>query len=168
MKYFATVEGQTYEVVIEGHGRITVDGVEMTADMRPVGRPELHSLLLDHASHEVVVEAGAGGRNLYSVLVGGTQYSVKVQDERARRLAQADRGVRAPAGELAIKSPIPGLIVRVPVAPGQAVAEGEPLVILEAMKMENELRAPRAGIVHEVRVAAGAQVALGQVLVTLH
>jgi biotin carboxyl carrier protein len=168
MKYYATVDGQTYEIVIEGRGRITVDGVEMVADMRPVGRPELLSLLLDRASHEVVVEQDAGGRNLYSVLVGGTQYQVKVQDERARRLAQADRSVRAPAGELAIKSPIPGLIVRVPVAPGQSVTQGEPLVILEAMKMENELRAPRDGVVHEVRVEAGAQVALGQVLVTLH
>jgi biotin carboxyl carrier protein len=168
MKYYATVEGHTFEIVIEGSGRITVDGVEMTADMQAVGRPDLRSLLLDHVSYEVVVESDASARNLYSVLVGGAQYQVKVQDERARRLAQADRSVRAPAGELAIKSPIPGLIVKTLVAPGQTVAEGETLLILEAMKMENELRAPRAGVVHEVRVEAGAQAALGQVLVTLY
>jgi oxaloacetate decarboxylase alpha subunit len=53
------------------------------------------------------------------------------------------------------------------VEPGQTLAEGDTLVILEAMKMENELRAPRAGVVHEVRVKPGDQVALGQVLVTL-
>lgn len=167
MKYYATVAGHTYEIVIEGPGRITVDGVAMAADMQAVGRPDLRSLLLDHVSHEVVVESDPTARNVYDVLVGGTQYQVQVQDERARRLAQADRTVRAPAGELAIKSPIPGLIVRTLVAPGQVVAEGETLLILEAMKMENELRAPRAGVVHDVRVEAGAQVALGQVLATL-
>jgi len=167
MKYYVSIDDQTYEISIEGHGRIIVDGVEMEADMRAVGRPDLRSLLLNHASYEVLIESDASARNVYSVLVGGTQYQVKVQDERARRLAQADRSARPPAGEVAIKSPIPGLIVRVPVAPGQAVAEGETLVILEAMKMENELRAPRTGVVHEVRVQAGAQVALGQILVTL-
>jgi len=167
MKYYATIEDRTFEIEIQGDGRITVDGVEMEADMQSVGRRELRSLLLDHTSHEAVVEPDAGGRNLYAVLVGGTQYQVTVQDERARRLAQADRSVRAPAGELAIRSPIPGLIVKVFVQAGQAVAEGEMLVILEAMKMENELRAPRAGVVHEVRVAPGAETTLGQVLVTL-
>ena len=90
-----------------------------------------------------------------------------MQDERSRRLALADRSLKPPAGELIIKAPIPGLVIKVAVTSGQAVGEGDTLVILEAMKMENELRAPRGGTVHEVRVAPGDQVALGQVLLSV-
>ncbi len=75
--------------------------------------------------------------------------------------------MRPPDGELSIKAPIPGLVVKVAVEPGQEVAEGDTLIILEAMKMENELRAPRAGVVLEVKVDPGAQVALGQAMVSL-
>jgi biotin carboxyl carrier protein len=167
MKYFATVNDHTYEIDIDHHGRVTVDGVELTADLKLVEGRHLYSLLLDNASYEIVLDPEAEGRNLYDVLAGGLRYQVKVQDERSRRLSLVDRSLRAPDGELLIKAPIPGLITRLPVEPGQELAEGDTLVILEAMKMENELRAPRAGIVHDVRVKPGDQVALGQVLVTL-
>ncbi|PKO22066.1 MAG: acetyl-CoA carboxylase biotin carboxyl carrier protein subunit [Chloroflexi bacterium HGW-Chloroflexi-1] len=167
MKYFASVEGRTYEIAIDHHGQITVDGVAMAADMQPVSGRHLYSLLLDNTSHEVVLDTDEEGRNLYEVMVAGLRYQVKVQDERSRRLALADRSLKAPSGELAIKAPIPGLVVSVLVELNQEVAEGETLIILEAMKMENELRAPRAGAIREVRTESGAQVALGQVLVTL-
>lgn len=167
MKYFATVEGRTYEIDIGQQGRIQVDGEELASDMRPLGSSQQYSLLLDDVSYEILLDTETDQRNLYGVTVAGVMYLIKVQDERSRRLALADRGLRAPEGELAIKAPIPGLVVKVAVAPGQAVAEGETLLMLEAMKMENELRAPRAGVVHEVRVEAGQQVAMGQVLLTL-
>lgn len=167
MKYFATVNEQTYEIDIDHHGRLTIDGTEMAADMRLVGGQHLYSLLLDNASYEIVLDSEGEQRNLSGVMVAGLRYVVKVQDERSRRLALVDRSLRAPDGELLIKAPIPGLVLRVPVTPDQEVGEGETLVILEAMKMENELRAPRAGTVHEVRIQPGAQVTLGQVLVTL-
>lgn len=167
MKYYATVGDQTYEISIEQPGRISVNGVEMTADMQAVGGKSLYSLLLDNVSHEVVLDPDTDQRNVYGVMVAGMLYMVKVQDERTRRLSLADRTVKAPPGDLAVKAPIPGLVVKVQVVPGQTIAEGETLVILEAMKMENELRAARAGTVHEVRVEPGAQVALGQVLLTI-
>ncbi len=167
MKYFATVNDQTFEIDIDHPGRITVDGAELAADMRPVGGPHLHSLLLDSASYEIVLDPAVEERNLYGVMVGGERYVIKVQDERSRRLALADRHLRPAEGELTLKAPIPGLVVKVVVAPGQEVAEGETLVILEAMKMENELRAPRAGVIHEIRVEPRQQVTLGQVLMTI-
>jgi len=167
VKYFATINERTFQIDIDHHGRITVDGVEMLADMQAVGDRSLYSLLLDNISYEIVLEPEVDQRNSYGLLVGGLRYLVKVQDERSRRLSLADRSIRAPAGELAVKAPIPGLVVKVSVTSGQVVAEGEPLVILEAMKMENELRAPRGGTVHEVRAVPNMQVALGQVLVTL-
>ncbi len=168
MKYFATIDNQTYEINVEGSGTITVDGVDVTADMQRIGRLDLYSLLVENESHEVFVEAGSANQpNVYGVLVSGERYLVKVQDERSRRLALADRSVKPPPGELIIKAPIPGLVIKVGVTPGQVVAEGDSLVILEAMKMENELRAPREGTVHEVRVGPGDQVALGQVLLSI-
>lgn len=167
MKYFATINKQTFEIDIDHHNRITVDGVELAADMKLVGGQRLYSLLLDNTSYEVLLEPENDKRNQYNVMVSGLRYQVKVQDERSRRLALVDRSLRAPEGELLIKAPIPGLVVKVSVAPGQEVGEGETLVILEAMKMENELRAPRAGTVHDVRVLQGDQVALGQMLLAL-
>jgi acetyl/propionyl-CoA carboxylase alpha subunit len=167
MKYFATVNDQIFEIDVDHHGRVTMEGAELVADMRPVSGVHLHSLLLDNASYEIVLDPAVEERNLYGILVGGERFVVKVQDERSRRLALADRGLRAPAGELAVKAPIPGLVVKVAVTPGQVVVEGETLVILEAMKMENELRAPRGGTIHEVRVGPREQVAGGQVLLTI-
>jgi len=167
VKYYATVSGQVYEISIDHPDRISVDGVELAADMRPVGGGQLYSLLLEHVSYEVVVDPEGEQRNAYGVMVSGLRYEVRIQDERSRRLALADRSLRAPEGELAIKAPIPGLVVKTLVVPGQGVAEGETLLILEAMKMENEIRAPREGTVHDVRVEAGTQVAMGQVLLSL-
>lgn len=167
MKYYATIEDQTYEIIIEPGGRILVDGVEHQVDIKEIGGRQLYSLLLDNASYEVVLDLATDRRSLYDILVSGRRYQVKVQDERARRLSLADRNLKAPEGELVVRAPIPGLIVKVLVAPGQEVGEGEPLIILEAMKMENELRAPRRGVVHEIRVEARQQVAQGQPLITL-
>jgi biotin carboxyl carrier protein len=167
MKYFATINDETYEIDIDHHGRVTIDGQELGADMRLVGGQQMYSLLIDNASHEIVLDPEVEQRNMYGVMVGGLRFLVKVQDERSRRLALVDRSLRVPAGELLIKAPIPGLVVKIPVIAGQEVVEGDTLVILEAMKMENELRAPRAGTVLEVRVAPGAQVALGQTMLTL-
>lgn len=173
MKYFASIDDETWEIEIDDQGRITIDGVEVSTDMKLVGGQYLYSLLLNSASYEVVIdhESNRGnhavGRNQYDVMVSGARYQVRIQDERSQRLALADRSLRAGEGELLIKAPIPGLVVKILVAPDQEVAEGETLVILEAMKMENELCAPRAGVIHDVRVAPGDQVALGKVLMTL-
>jgi biotin carboxyl carrier protein len=167
VRYYAAVDGQIYEISIDHPDRISVDGAELPADMRPVGGGQLYSLLLNHLSYEIVVDSDGESRNLYGIMVSGLRYEVRVQDERSRRLALADRSLRAPDGELAVKAPIPGLVVKTMVVPGQGVVEGETLLILEAMKMENEIRAPRQGTVHEVRIEPGAQVAMGQVMLTL-
>jgi biotin carboxyl carrier protein len=125
MKYYVTVGDQVYEISIDHPDRISVDGVELLADMRQVGGGQLYSLLLDHASHEVAMDLEGEQRNTYGVMVSGLRFEVRVQDERSRRLALADRSLRAPEGELAIKAPIPGLVVKTLVSPGQSVAEGE-------------------------------------------
>jgi biotin carboxyl carrier protein len=165
MKYVATVDGQSITIDMESPERLLVDGEAHAVDLRQVGKLSLYSLLLDNASYEVVVEDE--GNATWRVMIGGELYRVRVEDERTRRLAQANRQPTPPSGEIALKAPIPGLVVKVAVEPGEAVRAGQSLVILEAMKMENELRAPRAGTVHEIRVADGDKVEQGQVLLTL-
>ena len=133
-------------------------------DFQSIGGGSIYSLLLGNASYEALVEARD---DCYEVLVQGTLYRVNVQDERMRRLTQAAQGFAPPSGEIAIRAPMPGLIVDVPVQEGQEIEEGSVLVILESMKMENVLKAPRAGIVSQVRVQSGQSVELQETLVAI-
>ncbi len=164
MKYVTAVGEQTYTIEINREGEITVDGVTRRADLRAIDGLGTYSLLIDDESHEALVETRGGE---IGVLLRGRFYLIRVQDERERRLAESTRGLVAPAGEISIKSPMPGLIVAVRVEPGQGVRKGETLVILESMKMENELKAPRDGKVGVVRVQPRQAVEQGQTLVTL-
>ncbi|MGQ9517790.1 MAG: biotin/lipoyl-containing protein [Anaerolineae bacterium] len=164
MKYYVTAEGYTYEIDIQPNGEVLVNGERLQVDMQRSGRLNLYSLLVNHASYEVVIEPDAQRRNAYEVLLEGARFEVQVEDERSRRLSQATFALQAPAGELILRPPIPGLIVSVPVEAGQLVEKGDTLVIFEAMKMQNEIRAPRDGLVREVRVRPGMQVTQDDVL----
>jgi biotin carboxyl carrier protein len=164
MKYATTIGEQIYIIEINREGELTVDGETRAADLRAIDGLGTYSLLLDSQSHEALVERRDDD---IGVLLRGRFYPVQVQDERARRLAESTRGFGAPTGEVAVKSPMPGLIVAVRVSPGQDVEKGDTLVILESMKMENELKAPRDGRVGAVRVKDRQPVEQGQVLVTL-
>jgi biotin carboxyl carrier protein len=164
VKYYATVDDQTFEIDINQLGELCVDGECAAVDFQSIGGTSIYSLLLGNASFEALVEAR---NDCYEVLLQGTLYRVSVQDERMRRLTQAAKGFAAPSGEIAIKAPMPGLIVDVPVQEGQAVVEGDVLIVLESMKMENELRAPRAGTVSQLRVQNGQSVDQHEILVAI-
>lgn len=164
MKYQTIVNGQTFDIEINEDGRILVNGEERAIDFREMRTGELYSVLLDHQSFEAVVEERD---DLYHVLMSGDLYEVKVTDERSRRLASAFMSFGDAGGEASIRAPMPGLIVRVPVAEGQAVAKGETVIILESMKMENELKSPRDGTIHHLYVAPGDSVEQNKVLVTI-
>lgn len=154
MKYYARVDNNEYEVEIEG-GVVLVNGKPINVDLVRSGATELYSVLLDGHSYEMLVNAD---RFNYQINVRGVQLQVQVEDERGRRLNRARRLPTLPDGELAITAPIPGLVVRVLVQPGETIEEGQPVLLLEAMKMENELRAVRGGVVKNVMVTAGQRV----------
>ena len=163
MKYFATVNGREFEIEIEG-GQVRVDGEAVAVDLSQSGVPELYSILLDGHSHEVLVEEK---RQEYAVTLAGQQFHVQVEDERSRRLNAGRKGPPVPKGDLVVKAPIPGLVVKVLVQEGDDIPEDHPLVILEAMKMENEIRSLRAGVVRSVDVSAGQRVEQGAALLVL-
>ncbi len=164
MRYLTVVGDRTYTVDIDREGQVVIDGTVRPLDMRPVGQEGLYSLLVENESFEVLVEASEDG---YRVLIGDTLYQVRVVDERARRLAEAAGALTASAGEATIKSPMPGLIVAVPVQPGDTVKKGQVVAVLESMKMENELRAPRDGKVAAVKVEPRQAVEQNQVLLVI-
>lgn len=164
MKYYATIDDQSFEIEINQLGELCIDGECAEVDFQSIGGSSIYSLLLGNMSYEALVEARD---DCYEVLVQGTLYRVCVEDERMRRLSQAAGGFAPPSGEIAIKAPMPGLIVDVPVEKGQGIEAGDVLVILESMKMENELRAPRAGVVSQVRVQRGQSVEQHETLVAI-
>jgi biotin carboxyl carrier protein len=164
MKYIATVNGKTYTIEINREDRILCEGVERAVDFRPIDQQHVYSLLLDNASYEALIQEREGE---YWVFLRGYLFTVQVEDERERRLREASGGRPGPAGEVTVKAPMPGLIVAVPVQEGQPVRKGEKLVLLESMKMQNEIRAPRDGVVKAVRVRPGQSVEQNQILVVL-
>jgi len=164
VKYATTVGGQTFIMDVNRDDQVTVDGETVAVDFFSIDQVTAFSLLLNNNSYEVLVNEADGG---YQVLLLGHLFNARVEDERARRLAQPARGFAPTGGELQIKAPMPGLIVAIPATIGQAVQQGDVLVILESMKMENEIKAPRDGAVSSVRAQVRQNVEQGQTLVTI-
>jgi biotin carboxyl carrier protein len=167
MRYIARINDQTITVDIEeagGQCTLSVDGQPVTASLCKVTDPYLYSLILDGASYEVFAEPTG---NDYAIVIDGERYLVSVNDERHIRLAQVEKRAVHRRGDMVVKAPMPGLVKDVLIQPGDSVTRGQPLIILEAMKMENELRAFEAGTVKAVQVAPGEKVDQGQVLAVI-
>lgn len=121
---------------------------------------------LANAERSLIVLVEGSGSD-WTVTLRGRRIPVSVRTWRERVLAAADTAARAQAGPVDVKATLPGLIVAIAVGPGDEVEAGAPLLTIEAMKMQNEVRAPRDGVVGEIVVAAGVAVATGQLLLRL-
>ena len=170
MTFEIDLNGRTRAVSIErtaaGKYRLTLDGVHHELDATRVGVYGL-SLLLDgeHGVSREIQVAPASTQGELLVTLGGRTVAATVNGRRTRR-AGADTGGGA-HGEQAVTAPMPGRVVRVLVAAGDEVAARQGVVVVEAMKMENELRSPKAGRVKEISVAPGASVEAGRVLLII-
>jgi glutaconyl-CoA/methylmalonyl-CoA decarboxylase subunit gamma len=166
--YQVTIEDRVVKVEVrDGPGGLTVrvdDGEGISADLRQL-HGVLHSVRLGEAREELMAVRREGAE--VWLALRGLQYSAEVVDEAHARLASV-AGARAGShAHLELKAPMPGLLVRLLCAVGDEVAVGQPLAVLQAMKMENELSLPRPGKVTAVNVEAGNTVEQGQVLVVL-
>lgn len=164
MKYITILNGQKYEIEIQRDGKLLVNGSERSVDFRQLGDSSLFSIVTQDRSHEVVIEERDED---YEVLMEGRLFTVNVMDERAQLLASRRSGVTVDSGEISIKCPMPGMIVAIMVTEGQEVKAAQTLVILESMKMQNELKAPRDGVIQRIHIEAGNSVEQGKVLVTI-
>ncbi len=165
MKYITTIDGTEFTIEWNESGQVLVDGEPYNVSLNSLGNGDMVSMIFNNRSIEAVVNSAE--RDRWELLLNGENYDVRVQDERAYRLARARGELEGDSGLVPTKSPMPGVIVNVLVNVGQAVKKGETLVILESMKMENELKATLDGTVQEIMVEAGATVEKGAVLVTV-
>ena len=162
MKYVTIINNEQYEVEIDKDGGITINGEPREVDFLQLS-PSLYSVITDNASLQVVIDDDMGD---YSVLMGGRMYEGRVLDERALLMAQRKGGLTGAGGDL--NAPMPGLVVKVVAEEGATVEAGQTVVILESMKMQNELKAPIAGVVESIKVVAGESVDKNQLLLTIH
>lgn len=164
MKYATTIGDKTYIIEINDDSHVTINGKTIAVDFEAIGAQSLVSLLLDGKSHEAIVEEVETG---WQVLLSGRLYDVQVQDERAQRLSRIGGDTAIHSGDFMLKAPMPGLVIDVPVAEGQAVKKGDVLVILESMKMQNEFKAPLDGIVQRIKVKPGQTVEQNVLMLTV-
>ncbi len=164
MKYIATVEGKQFVVEVVDEKHITVDGKVYEIDFESVSGQPVYSLIVDGRSHESYIYQGEEN---WEVLLRGLLYPVTVEDEREKRLRAAAGGGVAETGEFHLRAPMPGLVVAILVAEGQEIKKGQVILILESMKMQNELKAPRDGTIGRIRVKTGESVEQKQTLLSV-
>jgi biotin carboxyl carrier protein len=160
---FVTVDGVEFEVELTPEGKVLVGGSELEASITP----------LDESSFSVVIGTRSSRVTLHRdgesfvVGIGGNTFSGVVESPRVRLLKQFSRTTGASEVKQPVKAPMPALVVRVHVAPGDRIEPGSRLLVLEAMKMENEIKSHQSGVVKTVHVKGGQAVEKGQLLISL-
>jgi pyruvate carboxylase subunit B len=165
MKYVVTVNGERVTVTLDA-GSAALDGPPVPARLSEVPGTPVRLVTIGDTVHRVVVRRREG-RGHYALWLDGFVYDVEALDERMRTIRDLAAAAAPPSGPAPVVAPMPGLVVRVEVRPGDAVVPGQGLVVMEAMKMENELHAQGAGVVKAVLVKPGTAVEKGAVLVEL-
>jgi biotin carboxyl carrier protein len=165
MKYFVRIGDSEHEILIDGES-ITADGSTVRGRLEDLTGTPLQIVVLGNAVHRVFARRGEH-RGQYDLSIDGYRFSVEALDERARTIRELAGAVAKPAGPAHLVAPMPGLIVRVNVQEGDRVRAGQGLVVMEAMKMENELRASADGIVRRVIVIPGSAVEKGAQLLEM-
>jgi biotin carboxyl carrier protein len=184
MPYIASIQNQSYRVDTGEHTperEITIDGVPTKIDWRAIaplaadakgqistgGR---FSLLISGQSYEVfarrIIKLDENGSQTYEIQFAGQRFEVQIEDEREKTLAGSARSAHD-TGEAKVRAPMPGLVIGIPLEVGSQVERGQTVVVLEAMKMENDLAAPKAGTLKEVKVSKGQTVNQGDILVII-
>jgi biotin carboxyl carrier protein len=174
MRYISTLSGRQHTIELDENGlvrRIILDGRELSINWERVGAARLpavpsddkparhYSILAGSHSYDVYTlpvaeRPGTGASRVVEVQIDGRPYSVTVQDERSETLEHLAGGAHV-SDDMVIRAPMPGLVSAVLAEVGEEVRRGQTVVVLEAMKMENDLTTPRAGVVKAVHVAKG-------------
>jgi pyruvate carboxylase subunit B len=162
VKYVVSIGGRDIEVEVDGD-RVRVEGKDHTATLSVIPGTSLRQLAVDGGQSELSMQPDGVGR--WTITSRGERWDSEVLDERTRHIRSLTGGDGRRRGTPPLRAPMPGLVLRVLTAPGQSVAAGAGIVVLEAMKMENELRATVGAVVRAVKVTPGEPVEKGQILV---
>jgi acetyl/propionyl-CoA carboxylase alpha subunit len=163
-KYYAEIQGVEYPVEILSNSQVLINGRLVEVDFQTLRQHLSYSLLLEGNSYEINIYQDNG---FWEVLLRGKRFSVRVEDDRERRLRMAAGAASIHKGEIYLQAPMPGLVIDIPVEQGEEVDQGAVLIILESMKMQNELTAPRAGKVTQIHVNINDNVERKQVLLNM-
>ena len=165
MKYFVRAGDSHLEITIDGES-VSIDGETFRARVDDLPASPLRVVTIDNEVHRLLARRGEQ-KGQYELSLHGHRISVEALDERARAIRALSGASSKPAGPAHLAAPMPGLIVRVNVAAGDRVRAGQGLVVMEAMKMENELRSLSAGVVRAVLVTPGSVVEKGALLLEM-
>jgi acetyl/propionyl-CoA carboxylase alpha subunit len=165
MKYFVRVGDSEHEVIVDGE-TVTLDGETVRAHVADLAGTPLQVLSIGNEVHRILGRRG-DHRGKFDLSIGGYRLSVEALDERARVIRELSGSTARAAGPAHLVAPMPGLIVRVNVQEGDQVRAGQGLVVMEAMKMENELKATAAGVVRRIVIEPGSAVEKGTVLLEM-
>jgi acetyl/propionyl-CoA carboxylase alpha subunit len=166
VRYVVELNSRRKTVSIEPEGVRYQDDAPIRGELSDIEGSPVRMVKLDTHVYRVVAEKRQG-RGRYTLWVDGHRFETEALDERIRSIRDLSAATAGPTGPAPIIAPMPGLIVRVNVSIGDPVEAGQGIVVMEAMKMENELRATAGGIVKSVAVSAGTAVEKGALLVEL-
>jgi len=161
MIYDVTIDGKDYRLELEranGGWKCKLDGLEVQMDAL-LRRPDVLSILIGGRSYEIKRERTATDLHLW---VGGARYAAELRDPRSLRGRKG--GSWEEAGPRKLVAPMPGKVVRVLLGENAAVEAGQGILVVEAMKMQNEIKSPKKGIVQKIVAGEGATVNAGDVL----
>jgi pyruvate carboxylase subunit B len=166
MKYIVQLNDERMSVSLDPDGvRYEAEGA-VHAELSDIEGSPVRMVKIGTSVYRVVVQKRQG-RGKYTLWVDGYRFETEALDERTRAIRDLSAASAGPVGPAPILAPMPGLIVRVNVKAGDMVEAGQGVVVMEAMKMENELRATAAGVVKSVEVSPGTAVEKGTLLVAL-
>jgi biotin carboxyl carrier protein len=164
MRYFVTIAGREMEVDLTGAHPV-VDGTPVEAHLTQLPGTQTRHLLVDGRSYTLAAAAG-DRRGRWSIGIGAERFTADAVDERTRAIREMT-GAGEDVADKTIVAPMPGLVLKVEVEVGQAVRAGQGVIVVEAMKMENELKAPADGVVASISVQPGQTVDKGATLIVL-
>ena len=165
MRYVVDLNGERNEVDVTGE-TATLDGHGVLAKVEEIEGTPVRVVTIGSEVHRIVVRRGAT-RGAYTLWVDGFRFDGEALDERTRAIRDITAVSAKASGPAPVTAPMPGLVVRVNVAEGDTVHPGQGVIVMEAMKMENELRASASGTVKAIHVSPGKAVEKGALLVEL-
>ncbi len=163
-RYQVTVDGREFDITLEYQSEqyvATVNGKKCVVSRTPLSEGR-SLLLIDNESLEVAIHTSNGNGERH-VFMAGVEILTSIEDYAVAQMRKA-AGISHVKTDQTLKAPMPGLVVNVQVKPGDRVAKGQPLIVVEAMKMENIIKAGHAGVIKAIHVQAGASVEKGDSL----
>lgn len=164
MKYITTIDDVEFKVEILNNHQVQLNDKTYEVNFEEISSEMIYSLIVDGNSYEILISEE---ENEWNVLIRGTLYSAEVIDEREKRLRDASGELALSSGEYTLQAPMPGLVVKVAVKEGKKVKKGDVLVILESMKMQNELKSPHKGTITGVNIKKGDRVEKREAMVII-